>query len=178
MQITDEMVESAAKAHTPQFDRMASDLQEYALIQMRSALEAALSAHTAEKGEAVDWQWRALEDGSPSTYWKGPNEGDRPGWEAIAARRPDTYTIEKRFLYAHPAPPSDLVAEVERLRAALEKIERWFGEFPETGKFWENDDGSQSDRPMSYGACYGSNGERDFMRLVARAALSEGRTDA
>ena len=54
MQITDKMVESAAKAHTPQFDRMTSDLQEYALIQMRSALEAALTAAPASAGEPSD----------------------------------------------------------------------------------------------------------------------------
>jgi hypothetical protein len=54
--------------------------------------------------------------------------------------------------------------------AALAKIERWFGEFPETGEFWENTDGTMSDRPMSYASCHGSNGERDYMRSVARAA--------
>ena len=53
----------------------------------------------------------------------------------------------------------------EVLRAALERIARWFGEFPDTGRTW--DDGS----PMSYGAAFGSNGERDFMRQLARVAL-------
>lgn len=57
--------------------------------------------------------------------------------------------------------------EIARLRKALGRIERWFGEFPETGKFWDDD----KDRPMSYGAAYGSNGERDYMRSVARDAL-------
>lgn len=56
--------------------------------------------------------------------------------------------------------------ENERLRTALEKIERWFGEFPPTGDYWP------SGGEMSYAACYGSNGERDFMRGVARDALS------
>jgi len=73
----------------------------------------------------------------------------------------------------------DLLATIARLEAenvkdgeALEKIERWFGEFPETGLFWPNEDGTESDRPVSYGAEYGSNGERDFMRQIARARLS------
>ena len=73
-------------------------------------------------------------------------------------------------LYTHPAP-----ATADKLRVvveALEKIERWFGEFPETGRNWPNEDGSDSDRPMSYGAVNGSNGERDFMRHVARKALA------
>lgn len=50
--------------------------------------------------------------------------------------------------------------------AALGKIERWQGEFPNTGRTW--DDGST----MSYAACYGSNGERDYMRKVAREGLA------
>lgn len=68
--------------------------------------------------------------------------------------------------------------EIDRLRAdtkglvdALEKIERWHGEFPDTGKFWDDETG----RPMSYAACFGSNGERDFMREIAREALAQHR---
>ena len=53
----------------------------------------------------------------------------------------------------------------ERLETALKRIAKWFGEFPETERTW--DDGS----PMSYSACYGSNGERDFMRQIAQEAL-------
>jgi len=63
-------------------------------------------------------------------------------------------------------------AEVKRMREALEKIEKWFGDFPETGKFWDD----EKTRPMSYSACYGSNGERDYMRSVAREAL-KGKTN-
>lgn len=65
----------------------------------------------------------------------------------------------------------------DALVSALERIERWFGEFPETGQFWPNPDGSDSDRPMSYSAAYGSNGERDFMREVARVALSQAKSE-
>lgn len=49
---------------------------------------------------------------------------------------------------------------------ALQRIERWFGEFPDTRRAW--DDGS----PMSYAACFGTNGERDYMRSIAREALA------
>lgn len=49
---------------------------------------------------------------------------------------------------------------------ALSKIEKWFGEFPPTGKTWATGE------EMSYLAAYGSNGERDFMRSVAREALA------
>ena len=59
-------------------------------------------------------------------------------------------------------------AENRRLRAALSKIAKWFGEFPDTEEKWP--DGT----PVSYGAAFGSNGERDFMRSVARDALAGG----
>jgi hypothetical protein len=55
---------------------------------------------------------------------------------------------------------------------ALVRIEKWFGEFPPTGQFWVNEDGTPSRREVSYGACYGSNGERDYMRQIAREAIS------
>ncbi len=58
----------------------------------------------------------------------------------------------------------------ERAKAmedALEKIERWT-EFPETGDYWA-DDGT----PVSYGAAHGTYGERDYMRAIAREALSK-----
>ncbi|GLU26672.1 hypothetical protein [Brucella sp. NBRC 12950] len=45
MEITEKMVLQAAKAHTPQFDNMDQTMQQYALVQMKSALEAALLAH-------------------------------------------------------------------------------------------------------------------------------------
>jgi hypothetical protein len=57
--------------------------------------------------------------------------------------------------------------EIERLRAALTRIARWHGEFPETGNFWDD----EKTRPTSYGVEYGSNGERDYMRQVALDAL-------
>lgn len=58
--------------------------------------------------------------------------------------------------------------EILKLRGALERIERWHGEFPATGRYW--DEPKNAD-PMSYSACFGSNGERDYMRQVARDAL-------
>lgn len=60
-----------------------------------------------------------------------------------------------------------LRADAERLRSALEKIEAWHGAFPPTGKF--HPEGGE----MSFGWCFGSNGEREFMREIARAALRQ-----
>lgn len=67
---------------------------------------------------------------------------------------------------------AELREQLAKMRRALTRIEKWHDEFPPTGVFWPNIDGTNSDRPMSYGACYGSNGERDYMRSVARDALS------
>lgn len=60
-----------------------------------------------------------------------------------------------------------LVAAQERIKtleAALTIVVKW--ELPPTGRFWDD-----NVTPMSFGACYGSNGERDFMRHVANEAL-------
>ena len=53
------------------------------------------------------------------------------------------------------------------VRKLIETIARW--ELPATNRFWGND----PTRPMSYETCFGSNGARDYMREVARAALGE-----
>ena len=58
------------------------------------------------------------------------------------------------------------LAENERLKEALEQVVDW--KMPESNKTW--DDGS----PMSYGAAFGSNGERDYIRGIAKAALEGG----
>lgn len=55
---------------------------------------------------------------------------------------------------------------IERYEKALKFILKW--EFPPTGQFWDVD----KLQPMSYAACYGSNGERDFMRNIANEALT------
>ena len=62
-----------------------------------------------------------------------------------------------------------LTQENKRLRGALERIERWHGEFPATGRYWDK---PKNTRPMNYSAAFGSNGERDYMRQVARIALT------
>ena len=49
---------------------------------------------------------------------------------------------------------------------ALQKIEKW--ELPPSGEFWDN----EKRRPMSFGAAFGSNGERDYFRQIARKALN------
>lgn len=59
---------------------------------------------------------------------------------------------------------AQLQAHNSELAAALVHICEW--SLPDTGRKWG--DGS----PMSYGACYGSNGERDYMRKIAATALA------
>lgn len=55
---------------------------------------------------------------------------------------------------------------IKQLEDALTIVQKW--QLPSTGQFWDDD----KTRPMSYGVCYGSNGERDFMRKVANEALT------
>jgi len=57
--------------------------------------------------------------------------------------------------------------KVDVMTEALKRIEKWHGEFPVTGKFWDE----EKTRPTSFASEYGSNGERDYMRSVASAAL-------
>ena len=59
-----------------------------------------------------------------------------------------------------------LERERGRLAEALRLIERW-RDFPSTGETWP------SGQPMSYAAAFGSNGERDFMRKIAKEALMD-----
>lgn len=54
-----------------------------------------------------------------------------------------------------------------RLESALQRIAKWHGEFPVTGRFFDD----KKIIPLSYGAAYGSNGERDYMRALAKEAL-------
>lgn len=61
-----------------------------------------------------------------------------------------------------------LYAEVRRFKVVLERIAEW--KMPATGKKWP------SGEPMSFGACYGSNGERDFIRQLAIDALNASAT--
>lgn len=66
----------------------------------------------------------------------------------------------------HLALIAELSMENRRYKKALVRIQKWFDEFPATGRAWP--DGA----PMSYSAAFGSNGERDYMRQVAENALS------
>ncbi len=51
----------------------------------------------------------------------------------------------------------------DEVRHILERIHRWHGEFPTPPPF--------NGEPQSYGAAFGSNGERDYMRKLAAHAL-------
>jgi len=59
------------------------------------------------------------------------------------------------------------LARNEKLEKALKRIATWFGEFPPSGHYWDD----ERTREMSYGAALGSNGERDYMRKIAQDAL-------
>lgn len=71
------------------------------------------------------------------------------------------YTLVKTTEY------NKLVKRSSRMELALSRIRTWFGEFPRTKQFDTFGDGHE----LSYGYCYGSNGERDYMRGIANDAL-------
>jgi hypothetical protein len=85
---------------------------------------------------------------------------------AMVAEIADLRVMESRAADA-PSEPSESV-----MRAALERIARWHGEFPDTGKTWP------TGGAVSYAAEYGSNGERDYMRQIAVDALKSRAADA
>jgi hypothetical protein len=102
---------------------------------------------------------RLQDDGTCELKCSASRDGYHPSLEEISAGMPDPKTSEIQGLENR----LDIAVE------ALRRIVVW--EFPATGQYWPNTDGSISDRPMSYGSLYGSNGERDFMRRLAQAAL-------
>ena len=92
----------------------------------------------------------------------------RPAAEAPRWWHCDTHGPGTRSAWGCPECVREMRGEIERLRGALDRIARWHGEFPDTGRYWDE---PEKTRPMSYSACYGSNGERDYMRQVALDAL-------
>ena len=94
---------------------------------------------------------------------------DLIAWETTIALDPSVSSdAAKLVASARAAAVDEDVIALERLRAALQRIACWYGEFPSTGKYWDE----EKTLPMGYDAAYGSNGERDFMRKVARDALT------
>lgn len=131
-------------------------------------LTAELEAAKAEKDK-----W--LKRGSGSLYVEAVRELQERTAELEAARADlatfgrDTEATENRIIDAEFA-TQDLRIQLDAALAALkvkdealDTIERW-RDFPSTRDKWL--DGS----PVSYGAAFGSNGERDYMRQLARAA--------
>jgi hypothetical protein len=125
-----------------------------------------LSSAQDERSELAGWEqdgWRVI-----PLYASPPEQGK---YDAVVAGFDRLAATQNEIVHQITSRAEAAEAKVERLTEALRSIEAW--KFPPTGKFWPNTDGSNTDseRTMSYGACYGSNGERDYMRSIARAAL-------
>jgi hypothetical protein len=69
--------------------------------------------------------------------------------------------------YGETEETAKLIAAAPDLLEALEKIAKW--DLPPTGKFWD----IEETRPMSYEAAYGSNGSRDYIKSIAKAAIEK-----
>ena len=99
----------------------------------------------------------------------------KPYWGCIARPHQDSpqwphQEENMRFIAAAPdmiALINEQAKTIELLVGAIQRVIKWKGEFPESERFY--DDGTQ----MSYGAAYGSNGERDYMRDKLKQTLKE-----
>lgn len=91
----------------------------------------ALASVAPSGAEPVAWQWRALEDSHPRTAWKDPELGDRPGWEALAKKHPERFTVERRALYSVPPSAAASEAEAASLRRKLEEHRKALAEVRE-----------------------------------------------
>lgn len=69
-----------------------------------------------------------------------------------------------RFAASKPNNSNTMGNREKRLEDALKTIIEW-EDFPLTDQTWGNG------KRMSYSVVYGSNGERDYMREIARKAL-------
>lgn len=120
------------------------------------------------KGETADW--KALRE---KFFAECTDNKDFPTWDGYI-KKPviniaphDLFEWFKKNLEGETKEPvlSAFKECFQKFKEALQKIEEW--ELPPTGKFWDK----EQTEPMSYGAAYGSNGERDYMRQIARTAL-------
>ena len=78
------------------------------------------------QGEAVAWQWRAYEYGSPRTSWYPVgNGGDEEAWQELANDNPNI-TVKRRALYALSAQQAAGEAEAcdDKLIAILDDVQR------------------------------------------------------
>lgn len=67
-----------------------------------------------------------------------------------------------------PATIRSLLADLEMAEKALQSVVDW-GPFPRVPDEHSDEPGAT----ISYGVAYGSNGQRDYIRAIARAALSQ-----
>jgi hypothetical protein len=75
------------------------------------------------------------------------------------------WKIVKELLFEMKEQISQKETRIAELESTLKDIAEW--KLPKTGHYWDLE---QKDE-MSYGACYGSNGERDYMKKKARDIL-------
>lgn len=104
------------------------------------------------ENEAID-ATKACKDTDFDIGW---NQGYEKGYEAAGEK----YALKWQEAEQRAA----------RYEKALKAIRDW--QLPDTGKFWNDPELT----PMSYEACYGSNGVRDYMRALANEALTPKQT--
>lgn len=103
--------------------------------------------------DQIEQEAKAGQHTHPGTdYGHGFNKGYDSGYKFAAEKYAALYETA--------------LARAERAERALQQIRKW--ELPNTGKFWD----IEKTQPMSYEACYGSNGARDYFRNLANHVLN------
>ena len=150
-----------------------------ALLAARADAKAAVAVVVEKAAERIDL---AEHDAEERDWRSGANAfapedaiAEVAEWKRLAIAG-NLIALEMRNIEAERDRLAAANAREAGLRKALEVIREWTA-FPPSGRFWRNGDGTISARPMPYGAAFGSNGERDFMRQVARAALAQPSTE-
>jgi hypothetical protein len=122
MDKTPHPIDEAIKALTEIRDEPAMDPEGNSQI-AASALPA-LTAYREGMGEDVATQWRLIDNGEPIGEWRSTYMNSMlHGYEALAARDPDKYQIERRILYISPPDASALAEENRRLKQRMAELE-------------------------------------------------------
>lgn len=87
----------------------------------------------------------------------------------------DTIARQQEMLDRALESNGDMMVRIGKLEGALRRIADWH--LPPSGRFYPNEDGSDSDRPAPYDSVFGwgSEGGKKAVRDIARAALAQGK---
>jgi predicted transcriptional regulator YdeE len=113
------------------------------------------------------FEW--LDDESGATDWKAKFDEEKALTESLVEDFQQQKRIVQLVLQSRSRMHkqyAQLKEKADKMEVALKIVQQW--QLPPTGQFFDDD----KTKPMSYGYCYGSNGERDYMKAIATKALA------